>query len=64
MERELKYPDVYTKAEKKTYAEYLIDRFGGEVNAANVIDEMLRVAPEGSLVYDLKETRKLLFELR
>lgn len=64
MERKFKYPDVYTNVEKKAYAEYLIGRFDGIVNAANVIDEMLKVAPEGSLVHDLKKTRELIFELK
>lgn len=54
---------IYYKKEKEEYAQYLIQRFGGVVNAANVIDEMLKVCPEGSDKSDLKETRKIIFEL-
>jgi hypothetical protein len=55
--------DIYYKKEKEEYAKYLIKRFGGIVNAANVIDEMLKVCPEGSWQYDLKETRKIIFQM-
>jgi hypothetical protein len=54
---------IYYKKEKEEYAKYLIERFGGVVNAASVIDEMLKVCSEGSDQFDLKETRKIIFEL-
>jgi hypothetical protein len=54
---------IYYKKEKEEYAKYLIERFGGIVNAANVIDEMLKVCPEGSDKFDLKETRKIILQI-
>jgi hypothetical protein len=54
---------IYYKKEKEEYAKYLIQRFGGVVNAVNVIDEMLKVCPEGSDQFDLKETRKIIFKI-
>lgn len=55
---------LYSTMGKKEYAKYLIKRFGSTVSAANVIDEMLKVCPEGSNKVDLKEIRKILFQDR
>jgi hypothetical protein len=54
---------LYTKKEKREYAEYLIHNFGGHQSAIEVIDEMLKICPEGSLVHDLKDVQKIIREL-
>lgn len=55
--------NIYYKSEKQAYAKYLIERFGSVVKAAAVIDEMLKVCSDGSDRSDLKDTRKIIFEI-
>jgi hypothetical protein len=55
---------VYTRKEKEDYIIYLIQKFGSVDNAINVIDELLRVCPEGSDQFDLKETKKILLRMK
>ena len=54
---------IYNEKEKKEYAKYLIVKFGGIINAVNVIDELLKVCPYGSDNFDLRETRKIIIKM-
>jgi len=51
---------IYNKKEKQEYANYLIEKFGSVDTAINVVDELLKVCPDGSDKFDLKEVKKLL----
>jgi len=47
---------LITKEGRIRYAQYLINMFGK--SSLDVIDEMLKICSQGSLVRDLKETSK------
>jgi hypothetical protein len=48
------------KKEKLEYVEYLLEKFGSKENAIGVVDELLKIAPLGSMIHDLKDVKNII----